>query len=68
MSTLLRWLVDMMTFGLVRRMDEDIHQERENLARIRRGEDRIAMPISKDFGDTLRVDPFWRHHRKDRRS
>ena len=66
MSTFRRWLADMLTFGLVRKMDEDIERERENLNRMKRGEERLALPPSKDWADTMHVDPFWRRPRKER--
>lgn len=59
MTALLRWLADLLTFGLVRRLDEEQVIQAENLTRMRAGKARIGTGASRDWAESL-YPPFWK--------
>lgn len=64
MSSLRRWIANIITFGLAGQMDADAEHEEANLKRIVAGRERIARQPTRDLSDVLRAEPFWRKERR----
>ena len=62
MSVIRRFLADLLTFGLVRRMEEDHAIQQENLKRLERGQRREG-PQRNPISDTV----FPEHHGREGR-
>jgi hypothetical protein len=61
MTSLLRFLRNLVTFGLAQKLDNDTAREHRNLRRMAEGKPRLADPPTRDLADVLHVDPFWRN-------